>query len=140
MANFNKVFLMGRLTRDPELRYTKNGTAVCKFGLAVNSTFGGKDAARQEKTTFIDITAWERRAEVITEYFKKGSPIFLEGRLELDQWETENKEKRSKLYVVAERFEFLERAPKSEGGAAEGAASSGSAPDLPMPKEDEIPF
>lgn len=138
MGNVNRVFLMGRLTRDPELRYTKEGTPVCKFGMAVNSFSGAKDQ-RREKATFVDITAWDKRAEVITEYFKKGSPIFLEGRLELDQWEGEKGEKRSKLYVVAERFEFLERAPKTQEAAGAAAPAEASAPDLPQPKDD-IPF
>lgn len=138
MANLNKVMLMGRLTRDPELRYTKTGTAVCKFGLAINANFTGQDGQKKEKSTFVDVTVWQRRAEVVAEYFKKGSPIFVEGRLELDQWETENKEKRSKLYVVAENFEFLERGPKSM--AAGGEAPAPEPAELPAPKEDDIPF
>ena len=137
MANLNKVMLMGRLTRDPELRYTKTGTAVCKFGLAINSNFTGQDGQKKEKSTFVDVTVWQRRAEVVAEYFKKGSPIFVEGRLELDQWETENKEKRSKLYVVAENFEFLERGNKT---MAAGEAPAPEPAELPAPKEDDIPF
>ena len=145
MPNYNRVLLMGRLTRDPDLRYTKDGTAICKFGLAVNRTFGTGDQ-RKEKSTFVDVTMWQRKAEVVAEYFKKGSPIFIEGRLELDQWESENKEKRSKLYVVAENFEFLERGSKSAVAqedapavAAEGGGGGAEA-DLPAPKEDDIPF
>ena len=142
MPNYNRVLLMGRLTRDPDLRYTKDGTAVCKFGLAVNRTFGTGDQ-RKEKSTFVDVTMWQRKAEVVAEYFKKGSPIFIEGRLELDQWENEQKEKRSKLYVVAENFEFLERGSKStvaQEDAPAGAEASGAETDLPAPKEDDIPF
>ncbi len=142
MPNFNRVLLMGRLTRDPDLRYTKDGTAVCKFGLAVNRTFGTGDQ-RKEKSTFVDVTMWQRKAEVVAEYFKKGSPIFIEGRLELDQWESENKEKRSKLYVVAENFEFMERGSKSavaQDDAPAGAVETGGEADLPAPKEDDIPF
>ena len=143
MPNLNRVLLMGRLTRDPDLRYTKDGTAICKFGLAVNRTFGTGDQ-RKEKSTFVDVTMWQRKAEVVAEYFKKGSPIFIEGRLELDQWENEQKEKRSKLYVVAENFEFLERGSKSataqEDAPAGAASESGSDADLPAPKEDDIPF
>ena len=142
MANLNKVFLMGRLTRDPELRYTKTGTAVCKFGMAINANFTGQDGQKKEKSTFVDVTVWQRRGEVVAEYFKKGSPIFIEGRLELDQWETENKEKRSRLYVVAENFEFLERGSKSATAQedAPAPAEGGGDADLPAPKEDDIPF
>lgn len=140
MPNLNKVLLMGRLTRDPDLRYTKNGTAVCKFGLAINANFTGSDGQKKEKSTFVDVTVWQRRAEVVAEYFKKGSPIFVEGRLELDQWENENKEKRSKLYVVAENFEFLERGAKSASAGASEEPAPEPAAELPAPKEDDIPF
>ena len=136
MPNLNRVLLMGRLTRDPDLRYTKDGTAICKFGLAVNRTFGTGDQ-RKEKSTFVDVTMWQRKAEVVAEYFKKGSPIFIEGRLELDQWENDKQEKRSKLYVVAENFEFLERGNKS---MAAGEAPAAEPAELPAPKEDDIPF
>ena len=142
MPNLNRVLLMGRLTRDPDLRYTKDGTAICKFGLAVNRTFGTGDQ-RKEKSTFVDVTMWQRKAEVVAEYFKKGSPIFVEGRLELDQWENEQKEKRSKLYVVAENFEFLERGSKTataQDDAPPSASQVGGDADLPAPKEDDIPF
>ena len=142
MPNLNRVLLMGRLTRDPDLRYTKDGTAICKFGLAVNRTFGTGDQ-RKEKSTFVDVTMWQRKAEVVAEYFKKGSPIFIEGRLELDQWENEKQEKRSKLYVVGENFEFLERGSKTavaQDDAPAATVESGSEPDLPAPKEDDIPF
>ncbi len=142
MPNLNRVLLMGRLTRDPDLRYTKDGTAICKFGLAVNRTFGTGDQ-RKEKSTFVDVTMWQRKAEVVAEYFKKGSPIFIEGRLELDQWENDKQEKRSKLYVVAENFEFLERGSKTavaQDDSPAAASEAGSDADLPAPKEDDIPF
>jgi single-strand DNA-binding protein len=81
MASLNKVFLMGNLTRDPELRYTPNGKGLCEFGVAVNRRFTTKDGEQRDETCFVDVTMWGRRAEVISEYFKKGSPIFIEGRL-----------------------------------------------------------
>lgn len=142
MPNFNRVMLMGNLTRDPELRYTKNGKAVCKFGLALNRHFTGSDGQKQKKTTFVDVTFWERRGEVIAEYFKKGAPIFIEGRLEMDEWENEKNEKRTKLYIVGDTFEFLERGPKAAGAgeATVPAAEPEPSGDLPAPDKDDIPF
>ncbi len=106
MANLNRVFLMGNLTRDPELRYTPSGTPVCEFGLAVNRTYTGRDGEQREDTCFVDITMWGRRGVVISEYLTKGSPIFIEGRLNYDTWETPDG-RRSKLSVVARNFEFI---------------------------------
>ncbi len=142
MPSLNRVLLMGNLTRDPDLRYTPSGKAVCKFGLAINRFFTGSDGQKQKKATFVDVTFWERRGEVIAEYFRKGSPIFVEGRLEMDEWENEKKEKRTKLYVVGDAFEFLERGPKA-AGAGEGVAVASEpepAAEIPAPKEDDIPF
>ena len=114
MANLNKVFLMGNLTRDPELRYTPSGQPVCEFGIAINRTFSGRDGEKREETCFVDITMWGKRGVVISEYFTKGRPIFIEGRLQLDQWDTPDG-RRSKLKVVAENFEFI----GGRGGSSE---------------------
>ncbi len=117
MASFNRVILVGNLTRDPELRYLASGTAVTDVGLAVNDR--RKDANGQwiEETTFVDVTLWARTAEVASEYLTKGSPVLIEGRLKLDSWETQDGQKRSKLKVVGERMQMLAaRAGWSAGG------------------------
>ena len=107
MANLNKVFLIGNLTRDPELRYTPSGTAVASFGIAVNRTWAGQSGEKKEEVCFVDINMFGRRAEVINEYFSKGNPIFIEGRLQFNQWETKDGQKRNTLRVVAENFQFI---------------------------------
>ncbi|MDX1683173.1 MAG: single-stranded DNA-binding protein [Phycisphaeraceae bacterium] len=117
MDGYNRVTLMGNLTRDPELRRTKNDRAVCNIGLAVNRTYRDADNERQEEVTFVDADAWGRTAEVIDEFFEKGKPILVEGRLRLDQWEDENGQNRSKLKVVIDRFNFVGGAPADEGGS-----------------------
>jgi single-strand DNA-binding protein len=130
MGNFNKVLLMGRLTRDPELRYTPQGVPVTDVGLAVNREFQGTDNERKKDTVFVDATIWRRRAEVVCQYLKKGDPIFLEGRLSMDTWETTDGQRRSKLKVVADNFQFVsgrgdrENVPDSGDGGS-GEASSG---------------
>lgn len=113
MASFNKVILMGNLTRDPEFRVTPGGLQICKLGLAVNRTFKDKEGNRREETTFVDIDAFGTQAEVLSKYMTKGRPIFIEGRLKFDSWETNEGEKRSKLGVVLENFQFM-------GGRGEG--------------------
>ena len=107
MASFNKVILMGNLTRDPEMRVTPNGHSICKLGLAVSRTFSTRDGERREETAFVDIDAFGKQAEVIAKYMRKGRPIMVEGRLKLDQWESNEGQKRSKLGVVLENFQFL---------------------------------
>ena len=107
MASFNKVILMGNLTRDPETRVTATGLTICKLGLAVSRVFSTKDGERREETTFVDIDAFGKQAEVITKYFRKGKPILIEGRLKLDQWESNDGQKRSKMGVVMETFQFV---------------------------------
>ena len=97
MASFNKVILMGNLTRDPETRVTATGLTICKLGLAVSRSFTTKDGERREEATFVDIDAFGKQAEVITKYFRKGKPILIEGRLKLDQWESNEGQKRSKM-------------------------------------------
>jgi single-strand DNA-binding protein len=150
MASFNKVILMGNLTRDPEVRYTTSGTAVTDVGLAVNRTWFDKQAnERREEVTFVDVTLWGRTAEVAGEYLAKGRGVLIEGRLQLDQWDDkETGQKRSKLKVVGDNMTML---PGGGGGPRSGEApapaqastapteggfepSGGGAPD------DEVPF
>ena len=114
MANLNKVFLMGRLTRDPEIRHTPQGTAVAKLGMAVNRFYRTQSGEQREETCFVDIEAWDNQAQTIQRYLRKGSPLFVEGQLKLDTWETQQGEKRSKLYVRLERFQFID-SPQSRG-------------------------
>ncbi len=127
MASFNKVILMGNLTRDPELRVpASTGNPLCNFGLAVNRRFRVGEEQREE-TTFVDMTAFGRQAEVIAKYCSKGSGILVEGRLKLDQWETQTGEKRSKLNVIVENFQFAGRGD-GEGGSGGGGGYESSSP------------
>ncbi len=133
MANFNKVILVGNLTRDPELRRIPSGTAVVDLGLAVNRTFTGKDGERREEATFVDVSVWDRQAETCAEYLKKGSPILVEGSLKMDTWDDKSTgEKRSKLKVHAERIQFLGR--REGGPSGPGPDDEYSAP-TPAPRE-----
>ncbi len=120
MPDFNKVMLMGRLTRDPELRYTPSGMAVVKIGLAVGRRYFNKNTNETvEETTFVDCDAWGKQAETLNQYMRKGRPLFIEGRLKLDSWETREGQKRSKLSVVIDNFQFI------DSGGAGGAAGGG---------------
>ncbi|MDP6439978.1 MAG: single-stranded DNA-binding protein [Candidatus Brocadiia bacterium] len=133
MASLNKVFLMGNLTRDPQLRYTPSGTPICEFGVAVNRRFKSKEGEQRDETCFVDVTAWGRTGEVISEYFSKGKPILIEGRLKFDSWETPDG-RRSKLSVVAENFQFIggrddrENSEARPGRRAEGTRAEGGQP------------
>ena len=120
MPNFNKVYLMGNLTRDPEMRTTPTGTSVCQFGMAVNRIYNNSNGERQEETTFVDIEAWGRQAETISKYVNKGNPLFVEGRLKLDTWENNEGEKRSRMKVVLEVFEFISQRGERGGWHAHG--------------------
>ena len=128
MASFNRVILIGNLTRDPELRYLQSGMAVVDLGLAVNDK--RKNAAGEwvDETTFVDVTLWGRTAEVAGEYLSKGSPVFIEGRLKLDTWETDG-QKRSKLKVVCEKMQLI--GPKGQGG--QGGSAPGVRPPMARP-------
>jgi len=139
MANLNKVFLIGNLTRDPELRYTPSGTAVASFGLATTRKYRGQDGEQKEETCFVEVEAWARRAEVISEYLSKGSPVFVEGRLRLDTWETQQGDKRSRLKVVAENFQFL-GGRRGGGGQREDFVQDEAKEKKSGPEEDDIPF
>jgi single-strand DNA-binding protein len=143
MANVNKVFLLGRLTRDPELRYTPSGTAVAQFGLAVNRKTGKGDDAKDEPL-FVDVVAWQKTAEVVSQYCAKGASLFIEGRLQMDQWEGKDGVKRSRIKVVAENIQFIggKRAEDDEPaqrGKNEPAAPPAEEPEHP-PQSDDIPF
>ncbi|MBI4232290.1 single-stranded DNA-binding protein [Candidatus Peregrinibacteria bacterium] len=107
MANVNKVMLIGRLTRDPELRYTPSGKAVCELGLAINRTYKKENGEEVEDTCYVDITAWGRRAEVCSEYLQKGRTVYIEGRLRYEKWDAKDGGKRSKMSVVAQAVQFL---------------------------------
>lgn len=136
MASFNKVILMGNLTRDPETRVTATGLTICKLGLAVSRVFSTKDGERREETTFVDIDAFGKQAEVITKYFRKGKPIMVEGRLKLDQWETNDGQKRSKLGVVLENFQFIGGRDDNDSSGNSGGYEQSSPPkrEAPAPK------
>ncbi|MBU4376539.1 MAG: single-stranded DNA-binding protein [Candidatus Omnitrophica bacterium] len=121
MANLNKVFLIGNLTRDPELRYVPSGTAVASFGLATNRTYTAASGEKKQEVCFVRIVVWGRTAEICGEYLSKGSPAFIEGRLQYRAWDSQNGEKRSTLEVRAERVQFLGRKEKTgEAQAGQG--------------------
>ncbi len=129
MASFNRVILVGNLTRDPEVRYTPSGTAVSDIGLAVNRTWFDKNTnSKREEVTFVDVTLWGRQAEVAGEYLSKGRPVLIEGRLQMDQWEDrETGQKRSKLKVVGESMTML-GGRQDSGGYDSGQSQSSTAP------------
>ena len=138
MPSLNKVFLMGNLTRDPELRVTPKGTPICQFSLAINRKFKLESGESREEVIFVDIEAWGRQGETIAKYVTKGRPLFVEGRLKLDQWEDKNtKEKRSRMRVVLEQFEFL--GDGRGGGGAGGGAAPDSGYDSPPSPERHAP-
>src|SRR5437588_2773035 len=119
MASFNKVILLGNLTRDPEVRYTPKGSAVCDLGIAVNRVYTTDSGEKREEVTFVDIVLWARLAEIAGEYLKKGRPVFIEGRLQLDTWDDKQSgQKRSKLRVIGETMQLL--GSRSSGGGGGG--------------------
>jgi len=165
MPNLNKVMLIGNLTRDPDVRYTPKGTAVADIGMAINRYYSADSGERREETTFVDVTLWGRQAEVAGQYLKKGRPVYIEGRLQLDSWDDKTTgQKRTKLKVVGEQMQLLGSREGGGGGSGdEGYSSSGggggggyerqdtppprpqrqtpSDPDLEAdPEEDDIPF
>ena len=142
MPDLNRVILVGRLTRDPELKYTPAGLAVCKMGLAVSRFYKGKDGEKREDTTFVDLTVWEKTAEYCGEHLRKGRPVIVEGRLRSDSWDDKTTgQKRTKLEITVQRIQQLDWEDRGGGGG------SGSAPSRPEPREieepipeDDIPF
>ena len=148
MASFNKVILMGNLTRDPELRYTPKGTAIAKIGLAVNRTWKNEAGETKEEVTFVDVDCFGRTAENVGQYMRKGSAMLIEGRLKLDTWDDkQTNQKRSKMGVVAETVQFLGSPRGAEGAPAERSARpaaskppAASESDGVPPEEDDVPF
>jgi single-strand DNA-binding protein len=161
MANLNKVLLMGNLTRDPEVRYTPKGTAVGDLAIAINDSYKAQDGTIKETVTYVDIEVWGRQAETCKQYLTKGRPVFIEGQLKLDQWETPQGEKKSRLRVRADRVQFLGGGSGGTGGSRSGgnysstgggerpaadarparpAAATGSDDRPPLPDDDDIPF
>lgn len=129
MASLNKVFLIGNLTRDPELRYTPNGAAVTDLGLAVNRLYSTREGERREETLFIDVTVWNRQAETCCQYLRKGRPVHVEGYLRMDTWDDRTTgEKRSKIKIEAERVQFLDRREEAGGGIYASDEDSGQSP------------
>lgn len=160
MPNFNKVFLMGNLTRDIELRHTSGNQAVANLSLAVNRRWRSADGQEREEVTFVDCEAWGKTAETLAKYLQKGRPVFIEGRLKLDTWEDKEGKKQSKLRVVVDGFQFVDSRP---GGTTTGGGSSheedtgpryepepqrpssrppsrGSSPSAPPPGDIDVPF
>jgi len=157
MASYNRVILVGNLTRDPELRYIPSGTAVSDIGLAVNDRRKNSEGEWVDETTFVEVTLWARTAEVASEYLTKGSPVLIEGRLKLDTWESNDGQKRSKLRVVGERMQMLgSRGGGGGGGGGEGgraparqdseysqqapSQAGDDDPGPPPPADNDIPF
>ena len=154
MASFNKVILLGNLTRDPEIRYTPKGSAVCDLGIAVNRQYTLENGERREEVTYVDVVLWARLAEIAAEYLKKGRPVFIEGRLQLDTWDDKQSgQKRSKLRVIGENMQMLGSRGAGGGGGGNAESSDEDRParsTTPPPKaaaaataeadEDEIPF
>jgi len=157
MANLNKVMIIGNVTRDPEVKYTPKGSAVTDLGIAVNRTYKVGEE-RKEEVTYVDVTLWGRLAEIAGEYCRKGKPVYIEGRLQLDSWEDKaSGQKRSKLRVVGEEMQLLgpkmggsssgggdeeysERPARREQPSSGGGFTRGSAPQQPPIEEDDIPF
>jgi single-strand DNA-binding protein len=156
MASYNKVILMGNLTRDPEVKFLPSGTAIANFGLAMSERYTDRQTGEQrENVCFVDIEAWDRQAELVGEYFSKGSPILVEGALKYDSWEAEDGTKRNRLKVRLMRFQFVGKREDNEAGGGYADAQPAAAPrqaasyqdapapaasDTPSATEDDIPF
>ena len=141
MANYNKVLLIGNLTRDPQMSFLPSQTPVVEFGLAVNRKWSGQDGSQREETCFVDCRMFGKRAEVVNKYFKRGDPIFIEGRLQFDQWQAQDGSKRSKHRVFVENFEFIGKGNADQDGPAhQGAALAQEGPAGHGVPDDEIPF
>src|ERR1700730_5581561 len=145
MASFNKVILLGNLTRDPEVRYTPKGSAVCDLGIAVNRVYTTEGGEKREEVTYVDVVLWARLAEIAGQYLKKGRPVFIEGRLQLDTWDDKQTgQKRSRMRVVAENLQLLGSRGESEGGPAGPAPArrpaTGAAPGQPtaQPRDPDL--
>ncbi|MDR1665831.1 MAG: single-stranded DNA-binding protein [Puniceicoccales bacterium] len=124
MASYNRVLLMGNFVRDPELRVTPNGLAICRFTIATSRVIRQGDGNTREEVTFVDVEAFGKTGETVAKYFQKGRPIFVEGRLRLNEWQTNTGEKRSKLMVVLESFVFVGSKASNEGMGRESGSRS----------------
>ncbi|MBQ2721688.1 MAG: single-stranded DNA-binding protein [Opitutales bacterium] len=156
MSSFNKVILMGNLTRDPELRQTQSGTSVCRFSIAVNRSYNSQDGSLRDETCFVEIDCFGKSAENVARYFSKGKPILVEGRLRQDSWEDKQTgQKRTKLMVVLERFEFVGGRDSNGGFAGGNSGGYDSEYSAPQPRggvrqqsrprnddieDDDVPF
>ena len=155
-ASLNRVFLMGNLTRDPELRYIPSGTAVASFDIAVNRAYNTQSGEKKEETSFVKIVVWARRAEVCAEYLTKGSPVFVEGRLRSRSWETKDGQKRSTIEIIANNVQFMRGPTKQKGAFPQSAGAEQTSNNAPKEEigsidldtgtaqkngpEEEIPF
>ncbi|MEN8681589.1 MAG: single-stranded DNA-binding protein [Akkermansiaceae bacterium] len=142
MANVNKVMLLGNITRDLEVRYTPKGTAVCDLGMAVNRIRTGDNGERIEEVTYVDVTLWGRQAELAGQYLSKGRSVFIEGRLQLDQWDDKQTgQKRSRLRVVGENMQFIGGGGQGGGGnqGGGGAPAQQSGPPQQQPEQSSPP-
>ena len=141
MAFLNKVFLLGNLTREPELRTTPKGTAVAQFGIAVNRQYKDESGATREEVTFVDIEAWGKQGELVAKFLHKGSQAMIEGRLKLDQWEDkQNGQKRSKLRVVLDNVQFLGSKPAAGDGRKDAPAPAGALAEGEGGEAEDRPF
>lgn len=141
MASLNRVLLMGNLTRDVEVKYTANNTAVANIGLALNRRYRSGDEYKEE-TTFVDCEAWGKTAETMGKYLAKGRPVFIEGRLKLDEWQDRDGNRRTKLVTVVENFQFIDSRPGGggDGGRPQEAAASAPSASEPSVSNEDIPF
>lgn len=161
MASYNRIILMGNLTRDPQLSYTPNNTAVCKFGIATNHKRKDSEGNMREEVCFLDCTVFSKGAEIFNQYMKKGNPVLVEGRLQFQQWTAQDGEKKSKHAVIVDNFQFMSgrsdgsgggdggaryeapatnRAPVQAASAGRGAPAGNSYDEPPPPSNDDIPF
>ena len=137
MIELNKIFLAGRLTQDPELRYTASGVAVTTLRMAVNTTFYPRDGEKKEEVLYIDVVSWRKQAEAAVQYLRKGSPLFVEGRLQSRRWETQEGQKRTTIEVQADRVQFMEWADSGDKTSSRGSSDFKQAP---PEQNDDIPF
>ena len=138
MASLNKVFLVGNLTKDPEIRFVPSGQAVANLRMATNRKYKAGNGEWKEEVTYLSVEVWGKSAEACGEYLKKGSPLLVEGRLKLKEWTAQDGQKRSMLEVVSERVQFLSGGPGRSGAGAEAGDAVNDAP--PPPTDDDIPF
>ena len=139
MASYNKVILMGNLTRDPELRYTPSGAPVCNFDLAMNRSYTTQAGEKKDEVCFMTIVVWNKQAEICGEHLAKGRSVLVEGRLQQRSWETPEGQKRTKIEVVAERVQFIGGKGNGSGAKAGGEAPEAGEP-APAPDQEEVPF